>query len=126
MAKLVHDFVAGDTLPTLRATLYEGEGTTILTNVGDSGISATLRFRTVELPSRAKGATQERAMTLDPAVATNGYATYQWLAADLPALGKGVEAYEIETEVEVTDASGKILTSADSVVFKVRHQLGSA
>ena len=61
------------------------------------------------------GTLQTKTMTVPPP-ATNGKAEYQWLTAELTP---GV----LEAQIEITDATSKVLTSLDPILLPIRTKL---
>lgn len=97
------EFVAGDTGSKLIANCKNNEMKAVLDL---TGATVKVKYRI------SGGALQTKSMSiLSPA--TNGKAEYLFLAGELTS------GY-MQGEIEITDASGKVITSLDPFVLEVR------
>lgn len=100
------EWVAGDTGSKLVATCKDNE-TQALIDLTGATVRAKYRID--------GGALQTKVMTvLSPA--TNGKAEYLFLAGELTA---GV----MRVEIEITDGSGKVITSIEAFLLKIRGKV---
>ena len=100
------DLVTGDTGSILRATCKDNEAGTV---IDLNGATVKLRWES------AIGTIILKTMTIESAA--NGIVTYQFLTGE-------IFAPKMKFEIEITDASTKIITSLSLIELTVREQLG--
>lgn len=96
-----NELVTGDTLPTLRVTVVDGQGAAF----DMTGMTAVFRW---------KG---PAGLVEKPAAIAGAVASYQFAAGD-------IVASKMKIELEITDLSGNKITATELIVIAVREQLG--
>lgn len=103
---MAYELVASDTGSKLVVTCKDNDTKAVIDLTG-----ATVKLKY----SISGGALQTKTMTVQTP-ATNGKAEYQFLAGEL-------SAGAMQAEVEITDATGKIITSLDLLTIPIRARL---